>query len=252
MTDNNKAKHLTPITLGRGTAKQNATLMQYLLKNSLRQTEEQKMLEKRIEHEPRAMMSGAPDEAQFLAWLLELMPVPEGAEGHKVLEIGVFRGSTTLALGLVDNVSEIIGLDLNEEYIMTGKPYIHVSVDGKGKKVSEKINLLFGTATETLEELVMEKHHLNSFSMAFIDADKINYDTYYEQCLKLVMQGGVIVIDNCLWGGKVLPQDSGDERSSDDPDSNAIRALNQKVLADERVSVTLLGIADGVYLCRKR
>jgi len=92
---------------------------------------------------------------------------------------------------------------------------------------------------------------LNSFTMAFIDADKANYDTYYEQCLKLVRPGGVVVVDNVLWHGKVLPLDSGDKRSSDDPDTNAIRALNKKILADERVSVSMLGIADGVYLCRK-
>jgi caffeoyl-CoA O-methyltransferase len=109
--------------------------------------------------------------------------------------------------------------------------------------VASKIDLRIGPATETLESL-LETGHAGTFDFAFIDADKPNYDAYYEAALKLVRKGGVIGIDNTLWYAKVIDEDVQDD------DTIALRALNIKVHADLRVEMVLLPIGDGLTLCR--
>lgn len=111
--------------------------------------------------------------------------------------------------------------------------------------VAGKIDLRLAPARETLDAMIAAGE-TGRYDFAFIDADKKNYDAYYERCLQLVRAGGLLAIDNVLWNGKVI------DRSADDEDTRAIRALNAKVAKDERVSVSLVPIGDGLTLARKR
>jgi len=183
-----------------------------------------------------AVMMGSPDEAQFLCWLCELI----GA--RKVLEVGVFRGSTTLAFAqALPSDGRVVGLDVCADFLeSTGRKY------WREAGVEEKIDFRVGPAVEGMDTLI-EEGETGQFDLCFIDADKANYDNYYERALKLVRKGGVIAVDNVLWFGRYLK-----EEFKDDPDSVAIAKLNDKLFKDERVSVNMLGIADGVTLCRVR
>jgi caffeoyl-CoA O-methyltransferase len=107
------------------------------------------------------------------------------------------------------------------------------------------IDLRMAPALQTLDEL-LGGGWLGLFDYAFIDADKANYDAYYEKCLQLVRPGGLIAIDNTLWDGKVA-----DEKVTDE-DTIAIRSLNGKLFADDRVSLSFLPFADGLTLCVKK
>jgi predicted O-methyltransferase YrrM len=111
--------------------------------------------------------------------------------------------------------------------------------------VADRVDLRIGPAIQTLDELLDEGLG-GQFDFAFIDADKGNYAEYYERCLTLLRTGGLIMVDNVLWNGRVL------EADSDDLDTRAIRAFNEKVYADDRVELSLLPVADGLTLLFKR
>ena len=130
--------------------------------------------------------------------------------------------------------------DVNAQYTSVAEKY-WVSAG-----VREKIDLRIGPAKDTLSELISHDGLANTFDFAFIDADKINYDHYYELCLQLVRPGGLITIDNVLWGGAV----SND--GINDVDTNSIRALNDKLHQDERIEISLVPIGDGLTLAMKR
>ena len=110
--------------------------------------------------------------------------------------------------------------------------------------VEDKIDLRLGPALDTLDALIAEGH-ADSFDFGFIDADKVNYANYYERALLLVRRGGLIAIDNVLWDGKVI------DSSKTDGDTEAIRAFNAKLHADERVSLSLIPLGDGLTLACK-
>ena len=195
-------------------------------------TDADKALRAKIEKSTRAGMMGAPDEAAFLAWLCGLI----GAK--KVIEVGVFRGSTTLALArAIPSDGKVVGLDVSAEYTADGmQAWVEAGV-------ASKIDLRIAPATESLRKMVETDGEQGTYDLAFIDADKEPYDEYYEQCLKLLRVGGIVAVDNVLWHGAVL--------TDEDPASTAIRNLNKKISMDPRVHATLLPIADGVYMCRK-
>jgi predicted O-methyltransferase YrrM len=111
--------------------------------------------------------------------------------------------------------------------------------------VADRVDLRIGPAAETLDELLADGEE-DAFDLAFVDADKTGYDGYYERLLRLIRRGGLIAFDNTLWSGKVLDQDT------DDKDTRALQALNAKLAGDERVSLCLLPVADGVTLARRR
>jgi len=212
-------------------------LYQYALDHSLRELDIARRLREETDTLGRiARMQAAPDEGQFLSLLLRLMG------GKKVIEVGVFTGYTTLVLAHslkgVDG-ARIIALDINDEWTSIGKKYWQEA------GVEELIDLRLKPATESLQQL-LDDGQAGTFDLVFIDADKTGYDNYYELGLKLLRQNGLIVIDNTLWGGRVLDQNDQTE------DTNAIRALNAKISKDERIDVTLLPFADGVTLCRKK
>ncbi|MFD2273295.1 hypothetical protein ACFS07_25550 [Undibacterium arcticum] len=110
--------------------------------------------------------------------------------------------------------------------------------------MAHKIDLRLAPAVDTLDTLIAESQ-AGHFDFAFIDADKANYDAYYERCLTLLRHGGLIAIDNVLWGGRVA-------RPAEDVDTAAIQALNRKLLGDARIELSMLPVGDGLTLARKR
>jgi len=211
-------------------------LFGYLCERSLRLTPEQAGLYARIEALPKGRMAGSPDEAQFLAWLCELV----GA--RTCVEVGVFRGSTTTALaGALPEGGVVHALDVTDEYVL---PEAREAWQRPGRG---RVDLRVGPATESLRQLLDEGNR-GRVDLAFVDANKNDYDAYYELCLALVRPGGIVAVDNVLWHGKVLNP----ALVALDSDTAAIDALNRKILADERVTITMLPMADGLTLCRKR
>jgi caffeoyl-CoA O-methyltransferase len=183
---------------------------------------------------PQHNMQIAPEQGAFLAMLVELV----GA--RRCIEVGTFTGysSTAVALALPDGGS-LLCCDVSEEWTSVARRYW----DEAG--VTDRVELRVAPAAETLDGL-LERGEESTYDFAFVDADKAGYDGYYERLLRLVRPGGLIALDNTLWGGRVLDEDV------DDADTRAIQALNAKLAADERVSLAMVPMADGVTLARRR
>ncbi len=209
-------------------------LHEYLLSVSLREPEVLVKMREEVSKMPSAGMLLAPEQGQFLAFLLKLI----GAK--KTLEVGVFTGCSTLwvANALPEN-GRIIACDVSEEYTNIARRY------WREAGVDHKIDLRLAPATETLSQLI-DAGHSGQYDFAFIDADKSNYSHYYEQCLQLLRPGGFIAFDNVLWGGAVIDETDQYE------DTVAIRELNLKAKSDERVDISLVPIGDGLFLLRKK
>ena len=208
-------------------------LREYLLSVSLREPEILTLLRQETSLHPMGIMQISPEQGQFMALLVKLM----GAK--KTLEVGVFTGYSTLAIGLaLPADGKIIACDTNEEYTSIACRYWHKA------GVSDKIDLHVAPAVETLDKL-LAAGEAETFDFAFIDADKSNYDNYYERALQLVRPGGLITIDNVLWSGKVADPAIEDNRTS------KIRALNQKLHQDDRVTLSMVPIGDGLTLALK-
>lgn len=178
----------------------------------------------------RASMQIGPEQGAFMAMLVKLM----GAK--RILEIGTFTGysSTAMALALPAD-GRILCLDVSREWTNIAR---QAWADAG---VADRVELRLAPAAETLATLDDD-----SFDLAFIDADKPGYDAYYEGCLRVVRPGGLILIDNVLWSGRVA------NPAEDDENTRIIRALNEKVAADERVDHVLLPLADGITMARRR
>jgi predicted O-methyltransferase YrrM len=183
---------------------------------------------------PNAGMQVAAEEGALLAMLVRLL----GA--RQVLEIGTFTGysSTAMALALPAD-GRIVCCDLSTEWTDVARTaWTDAGVAGR-------VDLRIGPAVDTLDELLAGGQE-SAFDLAFIDADKPSYDAYYERCLRLLRQGGVIAIDNVLWSGRVA------DPSVHDESTDAIRALNAKIAGDERVDPVIVPVGDGLTLARKR
>jgi predicted O-methyltransferase YrrM len=211
-----------------------APLQVYLRSFGVREDADLAALREETAKHRLATMQISPEQGQLMALLVRLI----GA--RKTLEVGVFTGYSAMvvanALGPQGNV---VALDVSEEFTAIARRHW----DKAG--VADRIDLRLRPATESLEALVAGGES-NSFDFAFIDADKVNYDEYYEYALKLVRRGGLIGIDNVLWGGQVI--DSTDQTA----DTVAIRALNQKLHGDTRVELSMVPIGDGLTLALKR
>jgi predicted O-methyltransferase YrrM len=183
---------------------------------------------------PEHGMQIAPEQGAFLALLVELT----GA--RRCLEIGTFTGysSTAVAMALPED-GRIVCCDISEAWTSMARRYWAEA------GVAEKIDLRIAPATETLDGLLADGAE-STYDFAFVDADKSGYDGYYERLLRLVRPGGLIALDNTLWSGRVLEADAGDE------DTRALQALNRKLAGDDRISLCLLPVADGVTLARRR
>ncbi|GAB3541498.1 class I SAM-dependent methyltransferase [Noviherbaspirillum agri] len=209
------------------------TLYQYLLDVSLREHPVLQELRAATRDHPLARMQIAPEQGQFMAMLARLV----GA--RHALEIGVFTGYSTLAVALaLPEDGTIIGCDISREYTDIARQY------WRKAGVEQKIDLRIAPALDTLDMLIARGRG-GEFDLAFIDADKTGYDVYYERCLTLLRDGGLVVVDNVLWNGRVtLP--------AEDEDTAAIQAFNRKLLNDARIDLSLLPVGDGLTLARKR
>ncbi len=209
-------------------------LHRYLLKVSLREPALLARLREETARRGDAGMQISPEQGQFMALLIELT----GAE--RVLEIGTFTGYSALAMALaLPPHGRIIACDVEPETTAVARRYWAEA------GVAEKIDLRLAPALDTLDRLLAEGA-AGSFDFAFIDADKTNYGAYYECCLTLLRQGGLLAVDNVLWNGRVADPTAGD------PDTEAIRALNLEMREDPRISLSLVPISDGLSLARKR
>jgi predicted O-methyltransferase YrrM len=183
---------------------------------------------------PMGMMQVSADQGALLALLARIV----GA--RRAVEIGTFTGYSALAVAqALPADGKLVCCDISEEWTRIGKRYWEEA------GVASRIDLRLGPALETLDALLRD-HGAGSFDFAFIDADKSNYDRYYEACLQLVRAGGLILLDNMLWGGKVV------QPEAHDADTDALRALNVKIRDDTRVDACLLTVGDGVMVARKR
>ncbi|MEG4027306.1 MULTISPECIES: class I SAM-dependent methyltransferase [unclassified Microcoleus] len=209
-------------------------LYDYLLSISLREPDILASLREETAKHPMGMMQIAPEQGQFMELMVQLM----GAT--KTLEIGVFTGYSALcvALALPPN-GQIIACDVSEEYTAIARRYWEAA------GVANKISLQLGPAINTLDKLIAEGQ-AGTFDFAFIDADKENYEAYFERSLQLVRNGGLIVIDNVLWSGRVADPQVQDESTT------AIRTFNEKLRNDPRVTLSVVPIADGLTLALKR
>ncbi|HRW60120.1 MAG TPA: class I SAM-dependent methyltransferase [Defluviicoccus sp.] len=183
---------------------------------------------------PEARMQIAPEQGQFMAMLVRLM------NAREILEIGTFTGYSALAMALaLPPDGHIVACDVSAEWTAIGRRY------WREAGVAERIELRLAPAIETLEALLADGGE-DRFDFAFIDADKSGYHAYYEACLKLVRPGGLIVVDNTLWDGRVA------DDSVQDANTCAIRAFNAALHDDVRVDLSLVPIGDGLTLARRR
>lgn len=183
---------------------------------------------------PEARMQIAPEQGQFMAMLVRVM------NAREILEIGTFTGYSALAMALaLPPDGHIVACDVSAEWTAIGRRY------WREAGVAERIELRLAPAIETLEALLADGGE-DRFDFAFIDADKSGYHAYYEACLKLVRPGGLIVVDNTLWDGRVA------DDSVQDANTCAIRAFNAAVHDDVRVDLSLVPIGDGLTLARRR
>lgn len=209
-------------------------LYEYIVSNSVREPEILQQLRAETATLPQAGMQISPDQGQFMAMLVRLM------NAKKVLEVGVFTGYSSLAVALaLPAEGQLIACDVNEDYTAIARRYWQLA------NVSDKITLHLAPAIDTLDQLIKEGHS-ETFDFAFIDADKGNYANYYDRALQLVRPGGLIAIDNVLWGGRVA------DPTDQDKITTTIRAFNAKLAQDDRVVVSLIAIADGLTLAFKQ
>lgn len=209
-------------------------LHRYLLEFSLREPDLLTRLREETARRGDAGMQISPEQGQFMALLIELT----GAK--RVLEIGTFTGYSALSMALaLPPDGRIIACDVEPETTAVAQRYWAEA------GVAEKIDLRLAPALDTLDGLLVSGA-AESFDFAFIDADKENYVAYYERCLALLRQGGLLAIDNVLWNGAVA------NPAARDPDTEAIRALNLRLREDPRISLSMVPISDGLSLARKR
>jgi predicted O-methyltransferase YrrM len=217
--------HTLPIT---------EAIRDYLLKTTVREHPLLQKLREETARMPRAGMQISPEQGQLLGLLVELV----GA--RRCLEVGVFTGYSSLATALAMPADgQLIACDVSAEWTQIAERYWAEA------GVSHKISLRLAPALTTLDALIADGQS-QKFDFAFVDADKGGYAAYYERCLELLRPGGLLAVDNVLWGGSVAdPADT-------DADTQAIRALNAKAGADPRVTLSLVTIGDGLLLVRKR
>jgi caffeoyl-CoA O-methyltransferase len=208
-------------------------LYEYLLSASLREHPLLAELRAEAATRPEVQLQIAPEQGQFMALLVRLL----GA--RRCLEIGVFTGYSSLvtALALPDD-GRIVACDVSEEWTAIARDY------WRRAGVEHKVELRLAPALDTLDTLLADGG-AGTFDFAFLDADKKNDPAYYERMYPLLRSGGLLAIDNTLWSGRLL-----DPRERD-PETQSIRRLNEQLLGDTRVDLSLLPLGDGLTLVRK-
>ncbi len=181
-----------------------------------------------------AGMQISPDQGAFMAMLVRI------AGARRCIEVGTFTGYSALAVALaLPDDGRVIACDISEKWTSIARQYWAEA------GVAHKIDLRLAPALATMEALLAQGD-AGSFDFAFLDAEKSEYDAYYECALKLLRPGGLVAIDNVLWSGRVA------DPSVTDADTRALRALNEKVRRDERVDICMVPVADGLTLAHKR
>lgn len=209
-------------------------LLAYIRRVGMHEDDDLRLLREETASHPAARMQISPEQGQFMALLIELI----GAK--KTFEVGTFTGYSAMCVAkAMGTEGRVVALDVSEDYTAIARR--HWAVAG----VAERIDLRLAPAAESLEAMLNAGENA-SYDFAFIDADKTGYDTYYEYALTLLRPGGIAAIDNVLWGGAVI--DPADQEA----DTIAIRELNEKLAADDRITLSLVPIGDGLTLARKR
>ncbi|XP_045804257.1 O-methyltransferase MdmC-like [Trifolium pratense] len=181
-----------------------------------------------------SQMQVSPDQAQLLTMLVQIL----GAE--RCIEVGVYTGYSSLAIALVlPESGRLVACERDAKSLDVAKKYYQLA------GVSHKVDVKLGLAADSLESLIMNGE-AGSYDFAFIDAEKRMTEKYFELLLQLVRVGGLIVIDNVLWHGKVA------DPLVNDSKTNSIRNFNQRLMEDKRVSISMVPIGDGITICRKR
>lgn len=209
-------------------------LYAYLLSEGVRESDVARRLREETARLPMAAMQISPEQGALMQLLVRLL----GAT--RTLEVGTFTGYSALvvAQALPDD-GRVVACDISAEWTAIGRRYWAEA------GVADRIDLRLRPAVETLDALLAEGAG-GALDFAFIDADKTNYDAYYERSLTLLRPGGLVAIDNTLWSGAVI--DAGRK----DDDTRAIRAMNGKVRQDTRVDMVMLPVGDGLTLARKK
>ncbi len=208
-------------------------LHDYLLECTLRETPVQRALRAATRKVPRSGMQISPEQGSLLQLLVRLT----GA--RRCLEIGTYTGYSALAIALaLPADGTLLCCDVSEEWTAIARRY------WKRARIERKIELRLAPALMTLDAL-LARGSTGRFDFAFVDADKKNYRNYFERCLKLVRRGGLIAVDNTLWGGRVA------DRSARDEDTRAIRAFNRRLARDPRIAMAMVPIGDGLTLAMR-
>ncbi len=209
------------------------TLYQYILDVSLRESSVLRKLRDKTMQLAQANMQISPEQGQFMGLLTRLL----GAK--RCVEVGVFTGYSSLAVAAcMPADGYILACDVSAEWTSIAKPYWQEA------GVDKMIDLRLAPALQTLDAVLAEGQQ-ESFDFGFIDADKVNYQGYYDRVLQLLKPGGLVAIDNVLWGGSVIDPDK------NDADTVAIRDFNAHLKDDKRVDISLVPIGDGLTLARK-
>lgn len=209
-------------------------LYDYILQKSLREHPVLEFLRHDTARLALAVMQVAPEQAQFMQLLIRLI------QAKNVLEVGTFTGYSALAMALaLPDDGRLITCDISEEWTRNAPLF------WKEAGQDKKIELRIGRAINTLDEL-LDTGYEGKFDFIFIDADKTNYVNYYEQALRLISPNGLIAIDNVFWSGLVI------DETNTDAQTREIRRLNTHIQQDTRVDISLLAIADGLFLVKKK
>jgi predicted O-methyltransferase YrrM len=206
----------------------------YVVSTGIREPDLLRRLREETASLPEHRMQVAPEQGAFLGMLVELT----GAT--RCIEVGTFTGYSALsvALALPDD-GQLVCCDVSEEWTSIGRRYWQEA------GVADRIDLRIAPAVETLDAMLAAGER-STYDFAFVDADKAGYDSYYDRLMELVRPGGLIAFDNVLWGGRVAEGDAADD------DTRALQALNRRLHDDERITLAMVPIADGVTLARKR
>ncbi|XP_061693762.1 catechol O-methyltransferase domain-containing protein 1 [Syngnathoides biaculeatus] len=209
-------------------------VLQYVVNNSLREHPVLTKLKMRTLDDPWSKMMVSSEQAQLMANLIKLI------NATKAIEIGMYTGynALSMALAMPEN-GHVVACEIKEGYVDIAKPFFNEA------GVQNKIDIRLQMAMTTLDEMIAAGES-GTVDFVFIDADKSSYDGYYEKSLELIRKGGIVAIDNVLWGGGVV------DPAPDDITSRTLDAFNKKLHKDERIDLSMLVVGDGLTIAIKR